>query len=144
MPVEAIITGGASGLSARVNREGALAVGRVKYDLSSFNNMAVDDQVYNFYTPRPAQQFVITGMKLRAGFGVSNAADATVEIFEAPDVDSATVSKVIHTELMTRSTAADMFPLNLLVSEGVWVNGRTDDNSVSGTIFGYYIDVETT
>lgn len=92
-------------------------------------------------TPQPIvnQQFVITGLRFKADRDVSTTVDATVIIYEASSASTTTVDKIIHQELVIRGESVSLFPLNLLVSEGKFVNAKTDDDDIPMTIFGYYI-----
>lgn len=126
-------------IAAHVNQFGELAVGSLNFDKPSNQEMAVDDQVYNFIEPKTGHCIVITGITLYANKGVG-AADATVIIYESTGgADSATQTQVIHSQEMLKQTTVTLNPLNLLVAPGRWVNGTTDDNTVFATIFYHYI-----
>ena len=65
--------------------------------------------------------------------------DATVTIFEASDATTSTQDKVLLTFVLTQSTVVSLLPLNIIVNEGKFVNGETDNDDVHMNIFGYYI-----
>ena len=125
------------GNRAKITRIGQQVVGPYAYDEVKFISLAVDDQGYTFYQPRPHFQFVITTIILTAAKTVTQ--DCAVEIFESVLENDPTVSKSILNIEMLTSSSRDLLGLNLLVSQGVYINGKTDDNVVSATIMGYYI-----
>jgi len=127
--------------AARVTTAGQLVTGNLAFDLTSFVQLAVDDQVYNFYQPRAGRQFVISGIIATADKSVAANASATIEIYEGSSTSDATVDRALITFVLTQSTVLPMFPLNILVNEGKFVNARTDDNNIFLTVIGYYIPV---
>ncbi len=129
---------GRDGRAAEVSPSGEIAVGPVRYSQSKFNAMD-GTGAFTFFGPLPGQQFVITGMRLKAAASVSPSTEATVIVYEATASDSTTVARTVHQEPMLKDNAVTLLPLSLLVNEGVWLNGKTDDPTVNITIFGYYI-----
>lgn len=126
------------GVRAFVSKRGELAVAPLDFDVTSSNNMAVINTAYNFYAPMQNMRFVITAILLYADKNVG-ATDASVQIYEASSASSTTVLNTILDFEMLKNTNRDITGLNLLVSEGVWINGKTNDNNVYGTIMGYYV-----
>lgn len=140
MTVAVGIEGSQSSQRVMVSRNGELAVAPLKYDDSVFKELATINTGVNFYAPSPVQQFVITGMRIKANRDVSNTVDAEIIIYEAATSDTTTVDKILHQEALVRGEGADLFPLHILVSEGKFINAKTDDNSIFITILGYYIE----
>lgn len=135
---------GKGGRSAIVTSSGQLVVAPLHFDETKFQELSVADAIVNFYLPKPKQQFIITGMRIKANRAVSNTVDATIVIFEADSSTSGgaggTPDKVLHQEALIRGEGANLFPVNILVNEGAYINAKTDDASVFITIFGYYIE----
>jgi hypothetical protein len=73
------------------------------------------------------------------GQGVG-ASDATVDVYEADSATETTVTKSILAIEMLKNTARDITGLNLIVTEGKWVNIKTNDNTIFATLMGYYVD----
>ena len=136
-----VIDGCGSLRRATVNSTGALSVGPPKFDETATAALAVDDQAYNFFSPRASLQFVITGVLAYATRAVNNATDTNISIFESDQPTSATSTKDLMVFGMGSLTNLQLVPLNLLVNPGVYVNGSTDDNTIHMTIMGYYIDL---
>lgn len=125
---------------AKVSKTGELAISPVEYSETSFNEMSVEDQAYNFYIPRPEKQFVISGVMVFADKDVNDASDTVVIIYEAATSDTMTVNKTLLQFGMGKLTVFTATQLNILVNSGVFVNGKTDDADIHLNILGYYID----
>ena len=127
-----------NGKRVRVTNAGELVVAPFAYDETEFRELAEDDTAYNFYEPKPMNQFVITGFNMKADRGVSTTIDAEVVIYEATSKSETTVSKVLFQEAMVRSERTSL-TTNILVNPGVWINAKTSDDDIHMTIMGYYI-----
>ena len=125
--------------AARVTRTGQLVTAPFSYDDSSFQELADDDVALNFYKPKAGKQFVITGVIATGDKQVGANEDATVVIFEGPDALSETQDKILLKFVLTQSTVVSLLPLNIIVNEGKFVQGVTDNDDVHMNIFGYYI-----
>ncbi len=132
------IADGTSGRVAKVTKAGGLAQTPPAFDLTKFQELSIADTAFNFYSPRPQQKFVITGMRIKANRAVSNTVDATIIVYEAEQVDTTTVGKVLHEEALIRGEGATLLPINLEVAKGKWINAKTDDASVFITILGFF------
>lgn len=141
MTIPVHIKGGAKNVTVLVSDLGQLVVAPIAYDEVSFNEMNVAIAAFNFYEPEPGMQFVITSIYMKADRGVSNTVDATIILYESDAIDSLSVDKVLFQVNLVRGNAVNLAPLNILVSEGVWINGRTSDTDIFSTVTGYYIDV---
>ena len=139
MAVKSNITDGSgSDYLAKVTSRGELVVGQL--DFSSAYNATADvaGTGYNLVEPKAGCRFVITAILVYADKDVG-VNDATVTIYEASAPDTATVDDTIATFEIPEKTARDWVGLNLIVSEGKWVNIKTDDDDVFATILGYYV-----
>ncbi len=143
MPTPVQIIDGRRGTKAKagVSNIGQLITGAFAYDDTQFVELAVINTAYNFFTPRAGQQFVITGIRAKADRQVSNTDDADVVVYEASSATSTTVDKVLHQEAMIRGESITLIPINVLVTEGKFVNAKTTDDDIHMTIMGYYIPV---
>ena len=79
--------------------------------------------------------------RVRANKGVG-ATDATVSIFESDGPISSTIVGGIFTQEMVKQTTIALSGLNIILSEGVWINLITDDNTVFVNLGGYYVGAE--
>ena len=97
-----ILDGNGRGTKGSVTSIGEIVVGVFSHDLTMFVKLEVDDTAYNFYVPRDGEQFVITGMRIKASRSVSNTVDAEIIIYEAEGPTDLTVIKILHEEAMIR------------------------------------------
>lgn len=125
---------------AKVTAQGQLVTSPIEYSQAYNATAGTANVAANFIGPKTGKRFVITGVLLSANQGVSNTTDATVVIYEADAPDTATVSKTILSTNMVRQDRINLGSVNLIVTEGKWVNLKTTDDDVFGTIFGYYIE----
>ncbi|MCH8748170.1 hypothetical protein IH781_00310 [Patescibacteria group bacterium] len=137
----AIVDGCGSLRRATVSSSGALSVGPAQFDETASQTMAVDDQAYNFFNPSPNDKFVITGVLAFAARDISDSSDTIITIYEADESNSTTVDKTLLAFGMGRLTNLQLVPLNLLVNDGVYINAKTTDNTVTMTLLGYKISV---
>lgn len=136
-----IVDGSGSHSEAKVTKRGQLITAPL--DFSTFYNAEVDviNTGFTIVTPRGGKQFVITSLIVYANKLVGTG-DATVEIYEADSLDSTVVSASIFKQEMLKQTNLPLGQLNVIVSEGKWVNVKTDDNTIFVNMAGYYVDVE--
>ena len=128
---------GKDGTPAAVGSDGTLAVGGLQYDETSYNAMAVDNQVYNFYVPLPNHVFILTGLVCVTDKNIL--ADTTIIVYEADSQTETTVDRVLLQFAMTKNSVVAPTPLRILGKPGKWVNAKTSDSSTYLTVFGYYI-----
>mgnify|MGYP003654919053 CR=1 FL=1 len=140
--IDAIIQDGfGSKHKAMVTQYGQLVVGALSYSTPIAHSMTAINTAYNFATPISGKRIVITDILMYANKGVG-ANDAAVEIYEAAGDNETTVLKTIISTEMLKQTSRDFTGLNLIVSDGVWLNAKTDDNIIYMTIMYYYIPVD--
>jgi len=135
-----IIDGGGEKNKATVTRLGQLVVSPVSYDDTVFNELAAANTAYNFYGPKVNKQFIITGFIAKADKQVSSTVDADVVIYEAIAADTTASTKTLFRSAMVQGDQVEALPLNIKVSNGVYVNAKTTDDDIHMTIMGYYIN----
>ena len=134
-----IVDGRGTKQKAKVTTLGQVVVAPFSYDESSFNAMDTVDTAYNYYGPKANQQFVITSALVFADKDVADNTDTVIVVYEATSPSTTTEAKVLFQFGVGKSTNMHISPLNLLVNEGVYINGKTGDDDIHMTIFGYYI-----
>lgn len=127
------------GKQAKFNKLGQLETAPGGFDLQKFVSLAVNDMAYNFYTPVPGRQFIITGLICFATKDVSDASDTNIIIYEATTPSTITVGRTILQFGMGKLTVLPPTGLRLIVSEGVFINAKTDDAVVNLNILGHFI-----
>jgi hypothetical protein len=137
MSIEVVVK--QNGTPVKVTKSGELVVGQLEYDDTFYNEMSSTGTAYNFFVPKAGKQFIITGFLAVSDKNIT--ADAIVEIYEANSDTSTTVEKALPKFALTKNAVVSPTPLRILVTEGVWVNAKTDDATIHLTMFGYYIKV---
>jgi len=140
MSINGIVMDGTGTKSkAKVTARGQLVVAPLSFSEPYFNAMTVDDQVYNFTTPKTGLQFVITDIIAAGDKNVTASTGVEIVIYE-----SATASGVSSKDLfilnINRLGAANLIGLNLITTIGTYLNATMDDNNVNLTILGYYVE----
>jgi hypothetical protein len=138
--IDVRVTGGKNGVKAFVSDYGVVAVGPLEFDNTIFQALDAADTAFNFYEGRAGENFIVSGLRLKATRSVDNATDATIIIYEASSASSTVVDKIIYQEGLVRGESASFLPVNILVTEGKYVNAKTDDATVNINIVGYYVD----
>ena len=131
--------GWGTGTKACVSTRGQLVVGPLDFSTAYTATANVINTAFNFVPPIANKRFVITDILLYANKGIGTG-DATIVLYEADGVSETTSTKDILNIEMVKQTSRDITGLNLIVSEGKWVNIKTDDNTIFATIMGYYVD----
>ena len=134
-----IIDGTGTGARACVTTNGQVVTAPYAYDDVSFMELAEANTAYNFFEPKDGKQFVITGMYAKADKQVSSTTEATVVLYEGDSSSTTTVDKTLFSAAVLQYDQISITPMNLLVTAGKFVNGKTTDDDVHVTLFGYYV-----
>ena len=130
--------GWGNGNKACVSPRGQLITAPLAFSKMYSATASVDATAVNIVIPEPGKQFVVTDIILFANRNVG-ANDATVSIFESDGPISSTVSGPIFTQEMLKQSTIALSGLNIIVTQGTWVNLITDDNTVFVNLGGYYV-----
>lgn len=126
--------------SAKVSKRGQTIVAPLAYSKFYFASAVVINTAYNLVIPKPGKKFVITDIILSADKGVSGTNGAIVELYEAETPNTLVVSTSIYTDEILKLDRVVLTGLNvLIVTEGRWINVKTNDNTVRASVAGYYI-----
>ncbi len=126
------------GREVAVTKLGQLVTASVKYDEVSALEVDANNTAFNIFLPIVGQQFVLTTILLTST-GVTGS--AIIDIYEADAIDSITITKsILHVDLR-KNEFRDLTQLNLLITPGVYLNVKADDNTVDVSLMGYYIPV---
>ena len=130
--------GSGTGTTATITSRGELVVGNIAHSSSYSVEATVINTAYNFVGPLAGKRFVITDILLASDRNIGNNG-ADIDVYEATASDSITVSKEILGMELLKNSFRDLTGLNLIASEGVWVNVKTNDNNIFATLMGYYV-----
>jgi hypothetical protein len=139
MSIDVRIGDGFNGGTAKVTKRNQLVTAPLEFSKFYTASVTVNDTAANLLWPRAGKRFVITEIILNSDrdVGVNG---AITKIFEAANDTTATVSTLIYEDEVAKQTRAVLTGLNIIVSEGVWVNVVADDVIVRANVAGYYID----
>ncbi len=135
-----ICDGGGTKNFAKVTTRGQLVTAPLEFSNLIFQNLSVDDVAENFFEPIAGKRLVITDVIADASrdVGVNG---ATVDIFETDAIDSEIIDKQLFQFDMPKQTDKVLTSLNVITTEGKFINAKTDDNNVLLSIGGYFVDV---
>jgi len=124
-------------VAVKVTALGQLVAGPFDYDEVSAITLDVANTAVNIFGPLVQKRFVVTAILLTANKNVTT--DCSVEIYESDGPTSTTVDKSILNIEMLKNSDRDITGLNFRLTEGVYLNGKTDDDDVFVTVMGYYV-----
>jgi len=139
--IKTIIIDPETGQPARITQHGQLVTSPIAFSTPVTKDMDIIDTAFNFVVPEDGLSTVITGIFVSADNGVSNVVPAEVEIYTANSAVSTTVITSILQPRVIRSDNVPLSGLNLLVGEGVWINGKTNDIGILLTVMFYKVPV---
>lgn len=127
---------------AKVTKRGQLVTAPLSYSTFYNATAGTDNVPVNIIAPKTNKRFVITAIIVYANKNVSASGDATVTIYEGtgPTATQGSSDATIFTQDVPQKITVALTGLNIIVTEGVWVNGVTNDDDVSFNLSGYYVD----
>lgn len=135
-----IKSGNGNNARAFVTKRGQLVTAPISFSEPFSATANLTNTAFVLAIPKFRKRFVITDILLDAGKNVSASTAGTVDIYEAADADSTTISKSILSIEMLKNTDRVITGLNLIVTEGYWLNIKTTDADISANLYGYYVD----
>lgn len=133
------IWGGSGNNSPEITSRGQLVTGDLEYSEFYLGSAIANNTAVNVVPPKPGKRFVITAIILSGDRSIA-ASGAVTDVFEnTTGPTTATVTKQIIQEEIAKQTRMTATGLNILVSEGAWVNVKADDVIVRCNIAGYYV-----
>lgn len=131
--------GAGKSTEAIVTSRGQLVTSPLEYSTAYTKEVNATATAFNFIGPVTGKRFVITDILLYADKNVG-VNDASVQLYEATSSASTTISKTIIDIEMVKQTNRDITGLNLILTEGRYLNIKTDDATIFATVMGYYVN----
>jgi hypothetical protein len=138
MSIDVTIKDRKTGNSARVDEWGRVVTGLSDFSTFFPATASVDDTGVTIVPPLSNKRFVVTGIIITADKSVTS--EAVVTVYEASAPNSNTEDKVIFTTEILKQRTLTMLPLNIILTEGKWLIGKTDDNNALFNVSGFYVD----
>ena len=136
-PVEIV---GDDGTVVKVSTSGELSVAPVSPNISQHWSMTTVDTAYTFAPPISGKEMRLQNILIYGNKNVG-ASDATVVIYTSHTATGTTPLETILELELPKYAKRDLIGLNLQLSEGVFLNAKTDDNTIFLTMMGYYLDI---
>lgn len=134
MSKEITIKDSTTGDLAKVTARGQLVTSPLEFSTPCSQNITCSNTAFNFAAPQSGKIFVITDVIVSSGSGASQ----TIEIFEADSTTSITVVTQIFELVLSAKTVVPLGGLNWLLTEGKWLNAKSDGTTAMVTIAGYF------
>lgn len=139
MTVPIILKDKSTGHSVKVTKRGQLIVSPLEFSKFKQATADTDNVAATIVNPATNQCFVITAMVITANRSIGQN-DATVVVYEASASNTLTEKEVIFNAEIPKNGSIIISPLNIVTGLGVWINGKTNDNTVFFNLSGYFID----
>jgi len=132
--------GSGGGSSVKVTPQGELLTRQLKFGESQFQALDTINTAFNFFKPRAGERFIITAALINTNkdIGVDG---AIFDLYEADSETSTTIDKQLTKVSIIKNDTISIPGTFMAVSQGKFLNGKTDDAIVNVTITGYYIDI---
>lgn len=132
------IKGVGTGKLAKVTNRGELVTAPLNFSTPVFHSLTSDDTADTWFKPRAGERLVITGMIIQTDRNVATTG-VTVDIYEATAEDSETIDTQLVQFDMGRQDVITLIGLNIIITEGLFVNAKASDSNVLITIAGYFV-----
>lgn len=121
-----------------VSERGEVITRPFAYSDPQFQNLNVVDTAFNFVKPTTAKRFVVVGALISGNRDIGVNGSITV-IYGAEAEDSTTVTQTIAELEVPKSEVFPFVIPNVIVTEGLFINGKCDDNSVRVALYLYEV-----
>jgi hypothetical protein len=135
MTVPVVLHDPESNISALVNEFGQLVVGNLEFSVTGQKDI-IDASAQNLAAPAPGRSIILTGIVYSSDKNVG-VDGAIVEIYTADSPTSTTVITEIFKLNVLRNGGDSILPLSILIDEGLYLNTKSDEFSISVTA-AYY------
>jgi hypothetical protein len=126
---------------ARVTGRGQVVVSSISFSESFSTTVNVINTAFNLVLPKENQKFVITDIVLTGDKNVSTVEDASIVVYEAPDLASITPDNVLLDVDVARSSSLVLTGLNLITETAAkFINIKSTEINVKATMMGYYVE----
>lgn len=134
--------GTGAGHTAKITHTGELVTIRGSYDQTFQASMTSINTAYNLVVPKTSKQFIITGIIINTDKNVSATDGAIVEVYEATNDTTTTVTKTIMPLTIGRNSTIPLTGILIQTTKGTFINAKTDDATVNITLLGYYLLID--
>ena len=135
-----VVDGRGTRRAAQVSRSGELVVGPLTASVPASVTLVAAGGAHNFCQPVPGREYRITDIILTTNkdIGVDG---ATITVYEATSAASTVVTKQLVKMQMLKNSSMVLTGIHWKVTEGRFLNVKTDDNTVYCTIASHVVEV---
>ena len=133
---DVVLKGGKKLTAAKVTDRGQVVVAPLDFSIPSSISLVCASTAYNFAAPKSNKIFIITDIIISSGSGASQ----IVDLYEANSETSLTVQKQIFNLDMSAKTYVPLTGLNWKLTQGFWLNAKSNGTTAMVTIAGYIAD----
>ncbi len=124
--------------SAIVTSRGQLVTSPLEFSDPVFHSLVADNVSINWFKPLAGKRLVITDVIVQTDRSVTT--QALIDIYETSDEESETIVKSIFQFDLKKQESLVLTGLNIIITEGVFINAKADDSNVLITIGGYFVE----
>ena len=135
----AVNIAGRDGNLAAVVEGGSLSFAPIPDEIV-FNELGVNDQVYNFYQPLAGSRFILTGVVAASDAQVA-AADSQVIVYEATSPTETTVAKTLFQFVLLKNQQLVIPNFQIKVKPGVWINAKASATDIHMSVIGHFVEI---
>lgn len=132
-----IIDGGETSNQVKVTKQNQLVVGSLEFSTPVQQDLNIIDTAFNFFEPQTGNILIITDIVINATKSIS-VNGSIVEIYETNSAESTTSTTDTFKFDIARQQVITMTGLNLMGTEGQFLNAKCDSVTVLVTIAGYF------
>ncbi len=125
--------------SAIITDRGQLVVSPLEFSDPVFKSLTNDGVSKNWFKPLAGKRLVITDVIIQTDRSVTT--QALIDIYETDNEDSETIVKELFQFDLPKQESLVLIGLNIIITEGAFINAKADDSNVLITIGGYFVDV---
>ena len=124
---------------AIVTNRGQLVTSALDFSESVFHSLIVDNTADTWFKPQAGKRLVVTDVIVQTDRNTA-VAGTVIDIYEASSENSGTIDKSIFQFDLERQAQITLIGLNLIITEGKFLNAKATDSNVLITICGYFVD----
>lgn len=135
-----LVDGGETSNLVKVTPQHQLVVGPLQFSETTQQDLDTIDTAFNFVKSKAGRFFTLTGFIVNTAKSI-DINGATIEIYETSAEDSTTVDRQIYKFDLTRQQIVTLTGKNIMITEGKFLNAKTDSATVLVTIDGYFAEI---
>ncbi len=138
MSLKTIITDKGTSKCVKVTDRGQLVTAPLEFSEPVFHSLTANDVSVNWFKPLAGKRLVITEVIVQVDRNATT--QALIDIYETNEEGSETIVKSLFQFDIPKQESIVLTGLNIITTEGAFINSKADDSNVLITIGGYFIE----